>query len=432
MKDLYNKKPKFNHRKQNDIANENQEKIKILRIISRMNIGGPSIHVKNLTEGLDPSKYETKLITGSVSPEEGDMSYIARFGEDVRITIPELQREISPLRDLVAFFKVIRVILRFKPDIIHSHTSKAGAIARLAVACYSGLTGYRPTTVHTFHGHVLDGYFGAFKVELFKRFEQLMAKVTDRVITLSESQKWELSTVYRLASPKNIETIKLGFDLSAFTTCSRQKGMLRKRLGLSADTLLIGIVGRLAPIKNHRMFLDAGKLLFDESKDRNIRLVIVGDGEERIKLERYARQIGMEEVTIFHGWEKDIPMVYADIDILTLTSLNEGTPVSVIEALAAAVPVVTTGVGGIKDLLGVYELNQPEPAFKICQRGILCPKGDAHAFSKALAYMIESDYLTRQNRFAHARDFVLDNYSIERLLSDIDRLYDNLMQSIIT
>ncbi len=429
---LCNKQPKFNQSRQNDLADENQKKIKILRIISRMNIGGPSIHVKNLTEGLNPSTYETKLITGSVSPEEGDMSYIARFGENVRITIPELQREIRPLRDLNAFFKVIRVMLCFKPDIVHSHTSKAGAIARLAVACCSSLTGHRPTTVHTFHGHVLDGYFGPFKAELFKRFEQLMAKLTDRVITLSESQKWELSTVYRLASPKKIETIKLGFDLSAFTTCSRQKGILRKRLGLSEDTFLIGIVGRLAPIKNHRMFLDAGKLLLDGVEDRNIRLVIVGDGEERAELEAYAKQIDIDKITVFHGWEKDIPMIYADIDILALTSLNEGTPVSVIEALAASVPVVTTGVGGIKDLLGEYESTQPEPAFKICQRGILCPKGDAYVFSKALKYMIDSGYLTKQNRFTRAKNFVLKNYSIDRLIYDIESLYDDLMQSNTT
>ena len=405
-------------------------KIKILRIISRMNIGGPSIHVKNLTEGLDKSKYDTKLITGSVSPNEGDMSYIARFGQDVRLTIPELQREIDPFKDFLALFKVIKIVNRFKPDIVDSHTSKAGAIARLAVFCFNQISQSRIIILHTFHGHVLDGYFSALKANFFQFFERLLAKMTDRIIAISESQKWELSAVYKIDSPKNIDTIKLGFDLVPFLNCSGQKGVLRKKMGVSEKTILIGIVGRLAPIKNHQMFLDAGKLLIERLKEKEIRLILVGDGEEHAFLVRYARDIDIDPFVVFHGWERDIPMIYADFDILALTSLNEGTPVSVIEALAASVPVITTGVGGIKDLLGNYDAKQPESAaFKVCERGILCPKDDARIFANALTYMIESDYLSDHHRFARAKDYVVKNYSIDRLIHDVDLYYQKLVRS---
>ncbi len=406
------------------------EKIKVLRIISRMNIGGPSIHVKNLTEGLPQSKYQTKLITGSVSPSEGDMSYIAKLGNKVRINIPELQREINPFKDLLTLFKVVKFIHQFKPDIVDSHTSKAGAVSRLAVFFYNLFSGSNIIIVHTFHGHVLDGYFSTFKAKTFQFFERVLAKMTNRIIAISESQKWELTTTYKIDNPDKIDTIKLGFDLSPFLMCSRQRGTLRRRLGLSENTILIGIVGRLAPIKNHRMFLDAGKRLIDRREEKNIKLVLVGDGEERRFLENYACDIGIGEFTVFCGWERDVPMIYADIDILALTSLNEGTPVSVIEALAASVPVVTTGVGGIKDLLGSYEVRQPaHAAFKLCERGILCPKDNADVFADALAYVVESGYLADCRRFANARDYVIQNYAIDRLVHDVDVFYDKLIRS---
>ena len=426
---LYETKSSEKHIIKRESAPTN-EKIKVLRIISRMNIGGPSIHVKNLTEGLPQSKYQTKLITGSVSPSEGDMSYIAKLGNKVRINIPELQREINPFKDLFTLFKVVKFIHQFKPDIVDSHTSKAGAISRLAVFFYNLFSGSNIIIVHTFHGHVLDGYFSTFKAKTFQFFERVLAKMTNRIIAISESQKWELTTIYKIDNPDKIDTIKLGFDLSPFLMCSRQRGTLRQRLGLSENTILIGIVGRLAPIKNHRMFLDAGKRLIDRREEKNIKLVLVGDGEERRFLENYAREIGIGEFTVFYGWERDVPMIYADIDILALTSLNEGTPVSVIEALAASVPVVTTGVGGIKDLLGSYEVRQPvHAAFKLCERGILCPKDNADVFADALTYVVESGYLTDCRRFANARDYVVRNYAIDRLIHDVDVFYDKLIRS---
>jgi len=180
-------------------------------------------------------------------------------------------------------------------------------------------------------------------------------------------------------------------------------------------------------VKNHKMFLDAAALFLNKHQETKVKFILIGDGELRPTLENYCLKIGLKDQVIFYGWEKIIPMIYADLDILALTSLNEGTPVSIIEAMAASVPVITTGVGGIKDLLGRIEADQPDAAFKICERGILCPKGDSMAFSKALKFMTDSDYFLNKHRFTKARDFVLENYSGERLIHDIETLYDGLI-----
>lgn len=402
--------------------------IKVLRVVSRLNIGGPSIHVKNLTEAIDQNKFLTKLVTGSISPDEGDMSYITQFQRNVRVTIPELQREINLFKDLVALFKVGKLIRQFDPDIIHSHTSKAGTVARIAALVSNAFRAKKIIVIHTFHGNVLHGYFGRIKSFFILMIERLLATFTDRIVAISKSQKWELSSNYKICSPNKIDTIKLGFNLTPFINCEDQQGRLRERFDIPADSVLIGIVGRMAPIKKHKMFLDSAKLLIEGTKMQKITFILVGDGEERSFLEKYVHHIGIANYVIFHGWEKDIPMVYADLNILALTSLNEGTPVSVIEAMAAKVPVITTGVGGIKDLLGRSDVNQPSPmSFKICQRGILCPKDDSHAFFTALTYMIDSGYLFDRDRFSKAQDYVVKNYSVDRLVRDIEALYDRLL-----
>ena len=404
-------------------------RIKVMRVVSRLNIGGPSIHVKNLTEAMDPNNFLTKLITGTISPDEGDMSYITHFNKNVRIPVPELQREIHLYKDLVALFKVTQLIREFEPDIVHSHTSKAGSVSRIAAFICNILGTKKIFIIHTFHGNVLYGYFSNIKSSIILIIERLLAIITDRVIAISESQKWELSSVYKICSANKIDTIKLGFNLDPFLNCDRQKGALRKQLQISDDTILIGVIGRMAPIKNHKMVLDSAKLLLSKKPNKKIIFLLVGDGERRPFLEEYARSIGISDYIIFHGWEKNIPNIYADLDILALTSLNEGTPVSVIEAMAAKIPVVTTGVGGIKDLLGQIEAKQPEQVnFKLCQRGILCPKNEPDTFFEALIYMIESKYLFDTGRFERARNYVVNNYSVDRLVRDVECLYKNLLK----
>jgi GT2 family glycosyltransferase/glycosyltransferase involved in cell wall biosynthesis len=403
-------------------------KIRILRIISRMNIGGTSVHVNNLTEYLNTNRFVTRLITGTVSPEEGDMAYITKFEKDVRFFIPELQREISPYHDLKSLFKVIKMIHCFNPDIIDSHTSKAGVISRTAALICNIFRRRKLITVHTFHGNVLSGYFGRAKSLFFLIIERLLARITDRIIAISQTQKWELLKKYKIGSSKKISIVKLGFNLEPFQSANRHKGALRKKLCVSDDTVLIGMVGRMAPIKNHRMFLEAGKQLIESQTNRKITLLLVGDGEERQQLEDYTDRLDIRENVVFYGWEENIAMIYADIDILALTSLNEGTPVSVIEAMASSVPVITTGVGGIKDLLGRIHPGQPDDlTFRICERGILCPKNDPITFAHGLNFMVDSNYLSEKHRFEKASSYVLKNYSMVRLINDMELLYAKLV-----
>jgi GT2 family glycosyltransferase/glycosyltransferase involved in cell wall biosynthesis len=403
-------------------------KIRILRVISRMNIGGTSVHVNNLTEYLNSNRFVTRLITGTVSPEEGDMAYITKFEKDVRFFIPELQREISPYHDLKSLFKVIKMIHSFNPDIIDSHTSKAGVISRTAALICNIFRRRKLITVHTFHGNVLSGYFGRAKSLFFLIIERLLARVTDRIIAISQTQKWELLKKYKIGSSKKISIVKLGFNLEPFQSANRHKGALRKKLCVSDDTVLIGMVGRMAPIKNYRMFLEAGKQLIESQTNRKITLLLVGDGEERQQLEDYTDRLDIRENVVFYGWEENIAMIYADIEILALTSLNEGTPVSVIEAMASSVPVISTGVGGIKDLLGRIHPGQPnDRTFRICERGILCPKNDPITFAHGLNFMVNSNYLSEKHRFEKASSYVLKNYSMGRLINDMESLYAKLV-----
>jgi glycosyltransferase involved in cell wall biosynthesis len=372
----------------------------------------------------------TKLITGSVSPGEGDMSYIIRFNKDAHVVIRELQREICLYHDLKTLLCIIKEIRRFKPHIIHSHTSKAGTLSRIAAFICNVFRKDKIITVHTFHGNVLAGYFRWFKSTLILWIERLMARRTDAIIAISQTQKWELSDVYKIAESSKIHTIRLGFDLKPFQTAHKRRGKVRKKYRLSEDEILIGIVGRIASIKNHRMFLHAGKYLTERQKQITVKFIIVGDGEERQALEDCSIQLGLKDQVIFTGWERELPSIYADLDILALTSLNEGTPVAVIEAMAACVPVVTTGVGGIKDLLGKIQVEQPaHKAFIICEYGILCPENDPVAFSNALTYMLKSGYLKDKHRFKAASDYVIKNYSIERLVREIESLYEELITS---
>jgi glycosyltransferase involved in cell wall biosynthesis len=403
---------------------QRSKKIKILRVVSRLNISGPTLNVKYLTEGLNSETYETRLVSGTISPNEGDMSYITRFDRDIQIDVPELQREINIIKDTIALFKVLKIVFKYRPDIIHSHTSKAGTIARCAAMVFNLLSKEKTIIVHTYHGHVLEGYFSALKSKLVFIIERMLARTTDAIIAISQTQKWELTEKYHLASVEKIHTINLGFDLSRFLDIS-DKGTLRSTFGVDDQIPVIGIVGRLAPIKNHRLFLDAAKLIIARYTDKAIRFAIIGDGELMDSLRAYTQAIGIEHNVIFYGWEKKIERIYADLDILVLTSNNEGTPVSIIESMAASVPVVTTGVGGVKDLLGRIETRaQTKDDFSICERGILCPKGNATAIARGIQYLIESE---NQSLVSKAREYVFKNYTEKRLIEKTENLYKNLI-----
>lgn len=405
------------------------DRIKVIRFIARLNIGGPSIHVHLLTTGLNSHRFRSILVTGRISPQEGDMSYL--FNGSSRsakpIIIEELQREISPIMDIKAFFKILKILRQEDPDIVHTHTAKAGTSARIAVIVYHFLRRKRIQMVHTFHGHVFEGYFSPAQSRMFIGIERLLAMKTDVIVSISETQKQDLSERFRIAPAAKIQIIPLGFNLKPFLESDALKGRFRSRLKVTSDTLLVGIVGRLVPVKRHRLFIDGAKIFLEAHPSFKVQFVVVGDGELRASLEDYARQKGLSQYVRFCGWRRDLPEVYADLDILSLTSVNEGTPVSIIEAMAASTPVIATDAGGVSDLLGSTDGSLASGDFAVCTRGILCRKEDPLGFSKGLAYLMEMDVSKREALITKSRDFVKQRFSEERLLKNTETLYLELL-----
>jgi glycosyltransferase involved in cell wall biosynthesis len=370
-------------------------KFKVLRIIARLNIGGPAINAILLSAGLDKEKFETILVIGRSSPGEGEMSGLLAEKKVNPMMIKELGRDIRPWKDLVAFLRLLCLIKKERPQIIHTHTAKAGALGRLAGA----LCGCK--LVHTFHGHVLEGYFGRIKSRIFIWIERFLAMFADKIIVVSPRIKDELLRL-KVAPENKIAVIPLGLEL---------EGLLGLNSPESAgEGLNIGIVGRLVPIKNHRMFLQAAA----EIKDERFRFFIIGDGELRQDLENYARELGLSGKVTFSGWQRDLLRLYRRLDLVVLTSLNEGTPVSIIEAMAAARPIIATDVGGVRDLLGDNE------------RGILVKSGDSRGLSEAILKLVQKPSLRAQLGL-RGREFVRGRFNKERLIRDIELLYNNLL-----
>jgi len=405
------------------------QKIKILRLIARLNVGGPSIHVHLLTTGLDSKHFETLLVAGMISDKEGDMSYLFQDSSHKPYQLSEMQRDIRLPMDIRVIHRIFQIIRKFQPNIVHTHTAKAGFTARIPVPLYNLIFRKNVKIVHTFHGHVFDGYFSHAKSWLFIQIERLLARMTDVIIAISETQRNDLATKYHIAPLEKIRKIELGFDLQPFLSSGVLKGRFRKKLGVGDKTILVGIIGRLVPIKNHEMFFKAVRLLLKANPEMDVKFVIVGDGECRHDLEAYCRQEHLTHHVVFCGWIQNVSLVYADLDILALTSLNEGTPVSIIEAMASSVPVIATQVGGIQDLMGRPDnFSGKKSRFMVCERGILCSNGDSEGCSMGLGYLFGEDPQIKEARIQRARAYVIKRYSKERLLKDVESLYNQLMR----
>jgi len=404
------------------------QKIKVLRLIARLNVGGPSIHVHLLTTGLDSKRFETLLVTGMISDKEGDMAYLFQDSSHKPYQLSEMQRDIRIPMDIRVIRRVYQLIRKFQPNIVHTHTAKAGFTARITVLLYNLIFRKKVKIVHTFHGHVFDGYFSTIKSWLFIQIERFLARMTDVIVAISETQRNDLAIKYHIAPLQKIRIIELGFDLNPFLSSAVLKGRFRKMLGIGDKTIIVGIIGRLVPIKNHEMFFEAARLFLEANPAIDVKFVIVGDGECRDHLEAYCRNLNLTRHVLFLGWVRNVSLAYADLDILALTSLNEGTPVSIIEAMASSVPVIATHVGGIQDLLG--RPNDPPSdcgRFAVCERGILCRNNDAIAFFKGLSYLVGEDLPAKQARIKRARTYVVNRFAKERLLKDVELLYSQLM-----
>ncbi len=383
------------------------EKIRILRVIARLNIGGPAIHTVLLTQLLSAKRFSSTLVTGQVSPSEGDMQYLAEEKGISPHIIPELGREIQWRDDVVALWKLYRLMCTLCPTIVHTHTAKAGMLGRLA-ARLAGV----PVVVHTFHGHVFHNYFSPWKTQLVLWIEQILGKFTDAIITVSPKQREEILS-YRIGHPDKVRAICLGLELQKFVNFNNHYGKLRKELNIATDVPLIGIVARLVPIKGHTYFLEAAKQVIE--KWPNVQFVVVGDGELRNALEQYTDTLEIRSHLHFLGWRRDLPEIYADLDLVVLSSLNEGSPVALIEAMAASKPVVAPEVGGVEDLV-LHE-----------KTGILVPPKDSYALAQGILRLLSLPISERRTMGKAGQARVYPRYHIDTLVKNVETLYEELL-----
>lgn len=392
---------------------------KILRIINRFNLGGPTYNVAYLSKFLAP-EFETLLVGGEIGRTEGSSQFITEKLGLEPLIIPEMKREISFGDDRAAYKRIKELIREFKPDIVHTHASKAGALGRLAAhSCKV------PVIVHTFHGHVFHSYFGKTKTAVFKSVERYLAKRSSAIIAISELQKQELTIEHRICPPEKVHVIPLGFDLSRFRENTEEKRRnFRSQYLLDENEIAVSVIGRLVPVKNHELFLEALKKAL-ENVSVPVRAFIVGDGEERLSLEAKARALGFDFATekaltkqtlTFTSWITDVDRVLAGSDLVCLSSWNEGTPVSLIEAQAAGKPIVSTDVGGIGNVVIPGET------------ALLSPPGDTDQFSANLARLL-NDPGKRRAMGEAGWENVGSRFHYTRLVSDMAALYRQLLSS---
>jgi glycosyltransferase involved in cell wall biosynthesis len=398
------------------------KKIKVLRIKSRLTVGGPDIHVLLLNTGLNKERFESYLAVGTVEAGEPDMTHLANELGINLFVIPELKRDINLWRDSIALIKLYRLMGKIKPDIVHTHTAKAGTLGRLA-AILSGV----PIKIHTYHGHIFHSYFGRFRTRFFIFIERLLSRFADRIIVISKNQLKDVKDVYKIAPKERCPLIPLGLDLEPFLkeavredAASSDLGGFKKRSSISGGTLLVGIIGRLVDVKNHKMFLDVLRQLKLKAPDIDVKFLIVGGGGLRDSLESYARMLNIENSVIFKGClpeltggRSELVSIYKDLDVVALTSLNEGTPISLIEAMASGKAVISTDVGGVRDVVSQNET------------GFLSPAGDVGQFSSNLLQLLQ-DKDRRVEMGLKGRRFVAERFSKERLFRDIELLYEEL------
>ena len=390
--------------------------IRVLRIINRFNLGGPSYNAAYLTKYLGDD-FNTLLVGGQQDATEADSEYILNSLGIKPIRIPEMRREINPFMDYQAYIKIKKLIKKFNPHIVHTHASKSGALGRMAAHNLNV-----PVVIHTFHGHVFDTYFSKLKSNVYVRLERQLATYTDAIITLSENQKKDIVQKYKISQSSKTHIIPLGFDLTRFTEDSEKKRRIfREKYNVRDNEIAIGIIGRLVPVKNHDLFVEAINVLYHHS-GRKIRAFIVGDGERKNHIEHllqernipFSNGKGDPATVVFTSWVKEIDIVNSGLDIVALTSLNEGTPVSLIEAQAAGKPIVTTNVGGIGNIV------------KDGVTGLIADINTKDDFINKLTMLVENDGL-RASLSGNGWDFVSRQFHYTRLVDDVSRLYKTLL-----
>ncbi|MDQ3278994.1 MAG: glycosyltransferase [Bacteroidota bacterium] len=396
---------------------------RVLRILNRLIVGGPVLNATYLTKYLSP-EFETLLVVGEREAHEKSADYLATdLGIDY-VSVPEMGRSISPAKDVQAYYKLKNIIRDFRPDVVHTHAAKPGALGRLAAsAC--GV----PAIVHTYHGHVFHSYFNKLKSGFYINTERFLASKSSAIIAISEAQKKELCEDFRIAPEHKFRVIPLGLDLDKFQQDNAAKrARFRAEFGVKDDEVAIGIIGRLVPVKNHTLFLQALHYVLQNSR-RRVKAFVIGDGETRADLEAKAAALGIPfsvqdsaahpHPLVFTSWRSDVDTINAGLDIVALTSFNEGTPVSLIEAQAANKPIVSTRVGGIGDI--VVE----------GKTALLANVDDTAGFCQHLLRLVENDHL-RAELGDNSRQHVMQRFSYQRLMNDVTGLYYELLSKKLT
>lgn len=414
----------------NQPPTDNPGPIRVLRLIARLNVGGPARHVASLMTGLDPAEFTQTLVAGRVQAGEDDLGPDLQAAGLGYLEINSLGRALHPLRDLNSLWAVLRLMLKVRPHIVDTHTAKAGSVGRAALILYrplARLTGRPvPKAIHTFHGHTFAGYFGPLATKLFLGIERFLAKhATWRIVAISPAMRRELCEVYGVGRPEQYALLPLGIPLQRFGDPGPGRAAFRRELGVGAGETLVGAVGRVAAIKNYGLLIETAAAMKAARPEiyAKARFAVIGGGDpaDLAALEAQARALGVAGRVILAGNQADPARFMPGLDALCLTSLNEGTPMAILEAGACGVPVVATAVGGVPDLLG--EVVEETPAgFARRARGLSAKSGDASGLAAALARLLDEPALAAALGAA-LRDHVKAHYDQARLIADTAALY---------
>jgi len=389
-----------------------REPVRVLRVVGRLNVGGPALHVSYLTAGLGNRGYRTTLVAGDLARGEASMAFVARDLGVSTVAVTAIRREPSPLRDALATVRLARLLRRERPQVVHTHTAKAGALGRVATAL--ARLPERPVVVHTFHGHVLRGYFGPARSTGFRLLERWLATLSDALVAVSPEVRDDLVGL-GVAPRRKFAVVRLGIELErrvAVPGGAREEA--RTLVGVPPERFLVGWIGRMTGVKRTTDVLRSFARL--RARGVDAALCLVGDGPDRVALEEEARRLGIARRCLLLGYQDDVAPWYQAFDAVVLPSGNEGTPVSVIEALAARRPVVASRVGGVPDVVrdGVD--------------GFLVEPGDVGAFAARLADLA-GDPALRARMGDAGRARVLERYAVDRLVDDVGRLYRALLDA---
>lgn len=384
-------------------------KPKIVRIIARLNIGGPAQQACTLHDRL-AENFQTHLIHGRVAAGEEEIGVSLSQPESV-VKLPRLSREIALWSDTVVFVQILKLLLKERPQIVHTHTAKAGALGRVA-AWLAGV----PVVVHTYHGHVFDGYFSPIETKIYQTIERALARITTRVVVVSPSQAHELSYKYKIAPITKFSVVRNGFELNGI---HKNRTVARERWGFSDSDLAIVWAGRMAPVKNVELLAATIKLA--RKRLPNARFLIAGDGSERVKLES---EIGACSNARLVGWQEDMHKVWPAADVALLTSKNEGTPTVLIEAMAAGVPFVATNVGGVADLAAPPVEHASRGSLRAAN-GFLTECRPDSLIDSIEQIAKDPHRLTRMGEAG--REFALRNHSLDRFVDSLESLYRELL-----